>query len=144
LDFAQIEQKLAMLDKREARRQAYAGETLSSAPTLGTSTGNAPRLTQNEMDALRARLAACWNLPAGAADAKDLNVEVHMLLRQDGSLAAEPKLLNRSANPFFQVAAESALRAVRTCAPFNFLPVAKYEAWKDIEINFNPQYMFRS
>ena len=39
---------------------------------------------------------------------------------------------------------ESALRAVRTCAPFSFLPVAKYEAWKDIEINFDPQYMFRS
>ena len=101
-------------------------------------------LSQNELDALRARLAQCWNLPAGAADAKDLNVEVHILLKQDGSLLAEPKVLNRSTNPFFQVAAESALRAIRTCAPFNFLPLAKYEAWKDIEINFNPQYMFRS
>ncbi|MFL5003509.1 MAG: TonB C-terminal domain-containing protein, partial [Xanthobacteraceae bacterium] len=103
-----------------------------------------PRLSQNELDALRARLAQCWTLPSGATDAQDLNVEVHILLRQDGSLSAEPKVLNRSTSPFFQVAAESALRAVRTCAPFDFLPVAKYEAWKDIEVNFNPQYMFRS
>lgn len=143
-DPKQIEQRLALLDKRAPQRHAAAGDVLSSQPTLGAPNGNAPRLSQNEMDALRARLAACWNLPAGAADAKDLNVEVQMLLRQDGSLSAEPKVLNRSANPFFQVAAESALRAIRTCAPFDFLPVAKYEAWKDIEINFNPQYMFRS
>jgi colicin import membrane protein len=139
-----IEQKLALLDKREGQRRAYTGETLSATPTLGTATGSAPRLSQNELDALRARLRDCWNLPAGAADARDLNIEVHILLKPDGSLQAEPRVLNRSANPFFQVAAESALRAVRTCAPFNFLPVAKYEAWKDIEINFDPQYMFRS
>jgi colicin import membrane protein len=143
-DPSRIEQRLALLDKRDAQRHAAAGQTLNSTPTLGTSTGTAATLSQNEMDALRARLAQCWNLPAGAADAKDLNVEIHMLLKQDGSLSAEPRVLNRSGNPFFQIAAESALRAVRTCAPFDFLPVAKYEAWKDIEINFNPQYMFRS
>jgi len=143
-DPQQIEQRLALLDKRIPQRQAAAGEILSTTAALGTSTGTAPRLSQNELDALRARLAQCWTLPAGATDAQDLNVEVQILLRQDGSLSAEPRVLNRSSNPFFQVAAESALRAVRTCAPFNFLPVAKYEAWKDIEINFNPQYMFRS
>ncbi len=70
-------------------------------------------------------------------------MEVRSLLKQDGSLSADPRVLNRSTNPFFQVAAESALRAVRTCAPFDFLPVAKYETWKDIEINFNPEFMFR-
>jgi outer membrane biosynthesis protein TonB len=143
-DPQQIEQRLALLDKRTPQRLAAVGDTLNTTATLGTSTGTAPRLSQNELDALRARLAQCWTLPAGATDAQDLNVEVHILLRQDGSLSAEPKVLNRSSSPFFQVAAESALRAVRTCAPFNFLPVAKYEAWKDIEVNFNPQYMFRS
>jgi len=143
-DPKQIEQRLALIDKRAPQRLAAAGESLNTLPTLGASTGNAQRLSQNEIDALRARLRECWNLPAGAADAKNLNVEVRILLRQDGSLSAEPTVLNRSSNPFFQVAAESALRAVRTCAPFNFLPVAKYESWKDIEINFDPQFMYRS
>jgi colicin import membrane protein len=143
-DPKQIEQKLALLDKRAPQRQAAAGDVLSSQPTLGAPKGNAPKLSQNEMDALSARLAACWNIPAGARDAKDLNIEVNMRLKQDGTLSAEPKVLNRSANPFFQVAAESALRAIRTCAPFDFLPLAKYEAWKDIDVNFNPDMMFRS
>jgi outer membrane biosynthesis protein TonB len=138
-----IEQRLALLDKRDGQRRAATGETLNQVPGLGTSTGRAAQLSQNEIDALRARLRDCWNLPAGAADAKDLNVEVRILLKQDGSLSADPRVLNRSSNPFFQIAAESALRAVRTCAPFSFLPVAKYEAWKDIEINFNPEFMFR-
>src|SRR5262245_31978950 len=144
LDFRNIEQKLALLDKRDAQRHAYTGETLNSTPTLGTKTGTAPTLSQNELDALRARLAQCWNPPAGVVEAKNLNVEVQMMLRQDGSLSAEPKVLNRSAHPLFQIAAESALRAIRTCAPFNFLPVAKFEIWKDIDITFNPESMFRS
>src|SRR5215217_5146756 len=91
-DPKQIEQRLALLDKRTPQRQAAAGDTLNTTAALGTSTGTAPRLSQNELDALRARLAQCWTLPSGATDAQDLNVEVHILLRQDGSLSAEPKV----------------------------------------------------
>src|SRR5262245_54118565 len=74
LDFKNIEQKLALLDKREGQRRAYTGETLNATPSLGTTTGHAPTLSQNEMDALRACLANRWNLPAGAAESKDLNI----------------------------------------------------------------------
>ena len=35
-------------------------------------------------------------------------------------------------HPAFRVGSESAVRAVQECAPFNFLPVAKYELWQDI------------
>ena len=40
------------------------------------------------------------------------------------------------------MAAESALRAIRSCAPYNFMPAAKYEAWKEVEVNFDPREMF--
>lgn len=133
----------ALLDKRDPQRQAATGAEISRTNSLGLPTANAPRLSQNELDALRARLRDCWILPAGAADAQDLVVQVRILFRQDGSLAAEPALLNRGSSPYFQVAAESALRAVRRCAPFSFLPVAKYEVWKDIEVTFDPRDMFR-
>jgi outer membrane biosynthesis protein TonB len=143
-DPKQIEQKLALLDKRDGQRRAYTGESLSSTPTLGTPTGSAPQLSQNELEVLKARLRDCWRPPAGAAEVRDLSIEINIMLKQDGSLQAEPKVLNRSSHPIFQVTAESALRAVRTCAPFSFLPVAKYEAWKDIDIDFNLRDMFRS
>jgi len=84
---------------------------------------------------LRAQIRRCWNPPAGAADAQNLRVEMNVKLRQDGSLAAPPVLLERGTNPYYQVFAESALRAVERCQPYT-LPAAKYEVWKDIDLGF--------
>jgi len=133
----------ALLDKRDPQRRAATGSTLSSTPSLGTETGRAATLTQNELDALRARLRQCWNVPVGLADARDLVVTVRIQFKQDGSLVGEPRVMNSASHPAFQVASESALRAIRSCAPYSFLPVAKYEAWKDVIVDFDPRDMFR-
>jgi outer membrane biosynthesis protein TonB len=133
----------ALLDKRDPQRRAITGSTLNNTPALGTATGNAVTLSQNELDALRARLRDCWNVPVGLAEARDLVVTVRIQFKQDGSLLAEPRLMNSGSHPAFQAASESALRAVRTCAPYTFLPVAKYEAWKDVIVDFDPRDMFR-
>ena len=133
----------ALLDKRDPQRRAATGDTLSNAPSLGTATGRAVTLSQNELDALRARLRECWNVPVGVAEARDLVVTVRIQFKQDGSLQADPRLMNSGSHPAFQVAAESALRAVRNCAPYTFLPVAKYDAWKDVIVDFDPRDMFR-
>jgi outer membrane biosynthesis protein TonB len=133
----------ALLDKRDPQRRAATGETLSPTPALGVPTGNAPRLTQNEIDALRARLRECWNLPVGVAEARDLIVTVRIAFNKDGSLSSEPAVMNHGSHPVFQVAAESALRAVRRCAPYSFLPIAKYDSWKDVIVDFDPRDMFR-
>ena len=133
----------ALLDKRDPQRKAATGDTLSNTPSLGTATGRAVTLSQNELDALRARLRECWNVPVGVAEARDLIVTVRIQFKQDGSLQTDPRLMNSGSHPAFQVAAESAMRAVRTCAPYSFLPVAKYEAWKDVIVDFDPRDMFR-
>jgi colicin import membrane protein len=133
----------ALLDKRQPQRLAAAGATLNNTPSLGTTTGKAAALSQNEIDALRARIQQCWNPPAGAADAKDLIVLVRILFKQDGSLAARPTVTNRGNGVYGQVAAESALRAIERCAPYSFLPIAKYDSWKDVEVTFDPRDLFR-
>ena len=133
----------ALLDKRDAQRRAATGSTLNNTPSLGTATGTAVALSQNELDALRARLRDCWNVPVGLAEARDLIVTIRILFNKDGSLSAEPRLMNHGSHPAFQAASESALRAVRSCAPYSFLPVAKYEAWKDVIVDFDPRDMFR-
>jgi hypothetical protein len=143
LDLAQIKNKLALLDKREAQRQSVTGATLSNKPSLGLATANAATLSQNEMDALRARLRDCWTVPVGVAEARDLVVTVRIQFKQDGSLAADPTLMNHGSHPAFQAAAESALRGVRRCAPYSFMPPLKYEAWKDVIVDFDPHDMFR-
>jgi outer membrane biosynthesis protein TonB len=137
------DQIAALLDKRQPRRVAAAGDVLSPTPAVGTPRGSAPQLSQNEIDALRARIQQCWNPPAGQADAKELTVLVRIQFNPDGSLATAPQLLSRVAAGYQQVAAESALRAIRRCAPYSFMPAAKYEAWKDIEVNFDPRDLYR-
>jgi colicin import membrane protein len=131
-----------LLDKRAPQRQAALGATLNDAPSLGAPTGSAMTLSMNELDALRARLRDCWDVPVGVRDARDLVVTVRIQFKKDGSLTSDPTVVNRSPQPVFQVASESAVRAIRKCAPFSFLPPAKYEAWKDVEVNFDPREMF--
>src|SRR6516165_9189620 len=65
-------QVAALLDKRDSTRLAAAGETLNSAPSLGLSNGAAAQLSLSELEALRARLAQLWTVPAGAKDPQEL------------------------------------------------------------------------
>lgn len=132
----------ALLDKRTPRRQAAVGETLNQTASLGLPTGRAATLTQTEIDALRAQIQACWNPPAGALEAKELVVVVRLQLREDGSLSANPTLMNRGSHPIFRIAAESAMRAIRRCQPYK-LPLSKYQVWRDVEVTFDPRDMFR-
>jgi colicin import membrane protein len=139
-DLAKIE--TALLDKRSPQRQVVTGSLVNPTPSLGAPAANALTLSQSEIDALRAQLMTCWNPPVGVADAKDLVVIVRFALNRDGSVSGEPTVVNRDANALFQVAAESATRAVRRCQPFR-LPASKYEAWRDVEVKFDPNDMFR-
>jgi colicin import membrane protein len=131
----------ALLDKRDPQREVSLGEIINHTPTLGSPKGTALTLSQSEIDALRAQIRRCWNPPAGAADAQNLRVEMNVKLRLDGSLAAQPVLLERGTSPYFQVFAESALRAVERCQPYS-LPAAKYEVWKDIDLGFRLDDMY--
>jgi outer membrane biosynthesis protein TonB len=131
----------ALLDKRTPQRHAAAGDIMNSTATLGLASGNAATLTESELAALRRQIEACWSVPAGAADVKGLVAEVRIQLKQDGSLAAEPTVENRAPSPFFRVYAESAVRAIQRCQPYR-LPIAKYERWKDVLVEFKPTDMF--
>ena len=45
-------------------------------------------------------------------------------------------------DPYFRGAAERALRAVQSCAPYR-LPADRYEVWREIEFRFNPSRILR-
>lgn len=143
MDLSRIE--TALLDKRAPQRQAVTGTLVNPTPSLGTATGTASHLSQSELDRIRAmlkqQLDPCWNLPAGAADAKNIVVKVRFSLNRDGSLASQPVVVTQGSGPTFQVFAESALKAVRNCSPLR-LPAAEYEFWQDLEVNFDPADMY--
>lgn len=110
------------------------------APNQPT-TADAP-LTMSERDAIRAQIERCWNVPAGARDAENLVVEVHVLLNPDGSVTRADIVDNPrySSDGFYRAAAESAVRAVRLCSPLR-VPPDKYGEWKSMTLTFNPKDM---
>jgi colicin import membrane protein len=129
----------ALLDKRDSQRVAAAGATLNSTPALGAPTGLAARITQTELDALRARLMALWNPPAASRNVQELIVQVRIRLSPDGRVVGAPQVLNNGGNELFQAARDSALRAIYRGQPFDMLQPAHYEIWKEMDITFDPR-----
>ena len=129
----------ALLDKSQPTGAKVPTE---APPTLGSSTGSiVAQMTVNELDALRARLAQCWNIQLAPPDPAELRVKVKMYLNEDGSLSQSPEVLEAGSTEFARSAAESAVRAVRRCAPYN-LPAEKYDSWREINVTFDPREMF--
>ena len=122
----QVEQRLQQLRDAQKSRNVPQSNTL----------------TASDMQALTKRLAECWNVPEGLRKAADLVVTVHVKLTKDGSLAEPPKVLNSNPDPRFAVAAKSAIAGLTRCAPFSFLPAAKYAAWREMIVDFNPRELF--
>jgi colicin import membrane protein len=133
----------ALLDKRTPERTAATGDTLNNSVSLGAPKATARTLTQNELDALRARLAQLWNPPAGAQNPQELVVTIRLRLKPDGTLLGGPQVVTSGQSPLFMAARESAIRAVFRGQPFDMLRPETYEVWKDIEITFDPRDMIR-
>ncbi len=57
------------------------------------------------------------------------------------ALCQSPKVLEAADNEFGKSAAESAVRALRRCAPY-FLPPEHYDSWREIVVKFDAVEMF--
>ena len=109
----------------------------------GQSNGTEMTMSVNEIDALRARIADCWTPPPGGLGADQIVVRLRLQLNEDGTLVGYPTVANSGSSPFFQAAADSAVRAVYQCQPYT-LPKAKYALWRDMILNFDPSEMYRN
>ncbi|MBL1419427.1 MAG: hypothetical protein COC24_002840 [Alphaproteobacteria bacterium] len=99
-------------------------------------------LSQFEFNAVKNRMAQCWSIPAGAQDAGSVVVKVGFKLNQFAEVLGTPQVLNRSSHPSFQVMAESAVRAIIECGPYDMLPPEKFEVWSEFTMEFDPRSMF--
>jgi outer membrane biosynthesis protein TonB len=133
----------ALLDKRDPRRNAATGAELNDKPSLGRVHGAASMLSQSEKDALRRRIASCWNIPVGAQGADDLRVVFRVMFHRDGTVERGPDTVEGSVSPYGPAFAESGKRAILQCQPYTMLRPETYDSWKDIEIEFSPRDMFQ-
>lgn len=141
-DVAKLEAFLNKVDESKAPEQA--SET-DSQPVAGETNlqGTDDQLSATIIEALVQAIRECWTVPPGAREA-EIVVKVQFGLNTDGSVIGVPVILNNSADPLFDATARSAVAAVLECQIYSFLPQEKYDLWKDLIINFNPNMMFDS
>lgn len=104
--------------------------------------GNMDAATMDIQAAMRQQMYECWNIPAGAPNAEELIVFVRIRLTPDGHLAGAPELSSEtraamSSNPYMRTAAESVLRALSICEPYQ-LPRDRYALWRELDMEFDP------
>ncbi|HLI13583.1 MAG TPA: energy transducer TonB [Alphaproteobacteria bacterium] len=120
-------------DQAEKVIKQLAQAPASSPPSLDN------KMTISEIDAVRRQIERCWNVPAGAKDAKNLIIEIHVTMNPDGTVrqASIVDQARMGSDTFFRAAAESAYRAIYLCQPLK-LPPEKYSVWQDMTLRFDP------
>jgi colicin import membrane protein len=137
-----LDDKIAALLNKQKASGGGAKRSTEQASLGGEKSTGGSKLSQNEMDALRQKLGGCWSIPAGVDDAETLKVSVKFRLDRSGELEGRPEVIKGGApSGPGRTAAESAVRAVQKCAPFN-LPSDKYDTWAEVVVNFDPSDMF--
>jgi len=131
-------------DHRDPTRQAMTGQTLSNSGALGTAHGTATTLSQSEFDAMRARVRDLWHIPPGGEHIEEQRVTLVIRIGRDRRVIGTPQVIKSGRTALAKVAAEAAVRAVLAGQPYNMLRDETYEAWKEMEIDFDPETMFRS
>jgi outer membrane biosynthesis protein TonB len=121
----------------QPKRQSSSSRRASSQPVAPLG----PQLTASELDLVKQQIYECWNVPVGARGATDLTPEFRVTMNPDATVRGVV-LLNseRSSEPFFRAAAESARRALLNpqCSPLK-LPLDKFNQWQTFTITFDPK-----
>ncbi|MEY3306068.1 MAG: hypothetical protein RLZZ413_106 [Pseudomonadota bacterium] len=111
----------------------------------GTVENAGPPMTDGEKDALRVAVQACWNVGSLSSDALLTTVTVGVTVAQDGIpdvASIEMISFEGGTEASARQAYEAARRAIIRCGATGFqLPPDKYEQWRNIEMEFNPERM---
>jgi colicin import membrane protein len=142
LDVTTISQ---LLSKEAPQARASTGRELTHTAALGAPNASAARMSPSMWDSLdglmREQYKKCWSYIG--LNAEKYVAQIRVRYAQDGSLQAEPALLNPPAESNSRNLAETAMRAVRRCNPMHipaaYLPY--YEQWKARVVRFDPEDM---
>jgi hypothetical protein len=97
------------------------------------------KIQTEDIAAFRRHLKTCSSLPASVAPTDKVRIVLRVLLSRDGTLAAEPALLEASASVKGPVLMQKAMAALQACQPYTMLPADKYKEWKVLDLSFTPQ-----
>lgn len=120
--------------------------TNAKGPVAGAPEGRDTVLTASQRSLLGAMMkravSRCWNINSGLEGIDRIVVDVEIRLKPDGRLQAAPRVVSSGGGGLFADAANSAVRALVQCEPYD-LPRDLYEGgWDHMVVTFDPQRMF--
>jgi hypothetical protein len=114
------------------------GGPQSDFDSEATTTAN---LSTDDRSSLKQHLKKCWKLPDGMSTEQSTRVTLRIFLKRDGGLASEPILIEASASRDGPRLMQAAIRSVKECQPYAFLPADRYREWKALDVTFSPKEM---
>ncbi|TAU90527.1 cell envelope integrity protein TolA [Rhizobium leguminosarum] len=104
----------------------------------GSSSKNATAISAAESNAVRDAIANHFNVDTTQKDNGSVYMTIHMKLSRDGQIVGVPGVEVRGGSERARKSiAAAGLRAIRRSAPFTMLPKDKYDAWKEVILNFD-------
>jgi hypothetical protein len=134
----------ALQDKRQTRPRT-ASQEATDRPNIGNASrdregaGDRTGNTASLQASLRRQIGYCWRGIEDLPEEDQIDVEIGMKLKLDGTLDGNAELVSPRSRPVGRsgLAVDLALRAVRKCEPYK-LPEDSYEQWKDIVVTIGP------
>ena len=115
-------------------------------PTAGAPEGRDTQLTASQGALLgsliKQAVSKCWNINSGVEGIDKIVVKLEVHLRPDGRLVQPPRVVNSMPGPLFADTANSAMRAVVQCEPYNFPQELYKGGWDQAIWTFDPRRMF--
>ncbi len=122
--------------KSEVSRPTRRKKIENSEHKTRTSSHTLHDLSLSVRDALRVRIRQCWMIDPSRNYPKGMQIRITAFLQQNGTVYKT--LAPTASDSLSSYLIGTAVRAIKVCSPFDFLPVEQYDKWKEIEITFDP------
>jgi TolA protein len=138
---ANMDDIAAFLNKEEGERAAPQESTEDGSPEKAekASKGDDAEIAGTLIDALVTKIKGCWTVPPAARDS-NVTVKVQFQLDRDGSVVGNPVKVGGGSDPVSNATAAAAISAIKQCENYE-LPPDRYDLWKDVILDFNPNMM---
>jgi hypothetical protein len=91
------------------------------------------------VEEFRRHLRTCAKLPPSVDPSDNVRVKIRVFMKPNGTIGAEPAVVEGSASLKAFDLKQSAVTALRACQPYTMLPADRYREWKTLDLNFTPQ-----
>ncbi|MBB3862480.1 hypothetical protein GGQ88_003781 [Novosphingobium hassiacum] len=145
LDAAALARTLGTVTGAASRprlNSAAIGSAIGQAVPRGVA-GLTIRQRTNLAEMIRSQITPCWNPPQVEETSGHVTILMRIKLGRDGAVAGAPVVSHVSGQTaangaYANAVTGSVRRAILRCSPLK-LPSELYEAWADVEINFDPR-----